>query len=51
MKKILILLTLTVFTIPGTFIKAQEVTASLDEALSSYKSDNLEDVRFALREH
>jgi hypothetical protein len=49
MKKILILLTLTVFTIPGAFIKAQEVTASLDEALSSYKSDNLEDARFALQ--
>jgi hypothetical protein len=49
MKKILILLTLTVFTIPGAFINAQEVTASLDEALSSYKSDNLEDARFALQ--
>ena len=49
MKKILILLTLTLFTIPGAFINAQEVTASLDEALSSYKSDNLEDARFALQ--
>ena len=49
MKKILILLTIAVFTIPGAFINAQEVTASLDEALSSYKSDNLEDARFALQ--
>ena len=49
MKKILILLTLTLFTIPGAFIKAQEVTASLDEALSSYRTDNLEDARFALQ--
>ena len=49
MKKILILLTVAVFTTPGAFISAQEVTASLDEALSSYKSDNLEDARFTLQ--
>ncbi len=49
MKKILTLLTIAVFTVPGAFINAQEVTASLDEALSSYKSDNLEDARFALQ--
>ena len=49
MNKIRILITIAVFTIPGTFISAQEVTASLDEALSSYKSDNLEDARFALQ--
>ena len=49
MKKIQILITIAVLTIPGTFISAQEVTASLDEALSSYKSDNLEDARFALQ--
>ena len=50
MKKIQILITIAALTIPGTFISAQEVTASLDEALSSYKSDNLEDARFALQE-
>ncbi len=49
MKKILILLTVAVFTFQGAFINAQEVTASLDDALSSYKSDNLEDARFALQ--
>ena len=49
MKKILILLTVAVFTAPGAFMSAQEVTASLDEALSSYKSDNLEDARFTLQ--
>jgi len=49
MKKILILLTLTLLTVPGAIAKAQEVTASLDEALSSYKSDNLENTRFALQ--
>jgi hypothetical protein len=49
MKKIRILIIIAVFTIPGTLISAQEVTASLDEALSSYKSDNLEDARFALQ--
>ncbi len=49
MKKILTLLTVAVFTVPGAFINAQDVTASLDEALSSYKSDNLEDARFALQ--
>lgn len=49
MKKKLIILTIAFFAIPGTFILAQEVTASLDEALSSYKSDNLEDTRFALQ--
>ena len=49
MKKKLIILTVAFFAIPGTFIQAQEVTASLDEALSSYKSDNLEDARFALQ--
>lgn len=49
MKKKLIILTVAFFAIPGTFIQAQEVTASLDEALSSYKSDNLEDTRFALQ--
>lgn len=49
MKKILILLTVAVFTFQGAFLNAQEVTASLDEALSSYKSDNLEDARFALQ--
>ncbi|KPL13766.1 MAG: hypothetical protein AMS23_02450 [Bacteroides sp. SM1_62] len=49
MKKIQILITVTVLAIPGAFINAQEVTASLDEALSSYQSDNLEDARFALQ--
>ncbi len=49
MKKILIILTVAVFTFQGAFLNAQEVTASLDEALSSYKSDNLEDARFALQ--
>jgi len=49
MKKKLIILTVAFFAIPGIFIQAQEVTASLDEALSSYKSDNLEDTRFALQ--
>lgn len=49
MKKILILFTLTVYTISGAFIKAQEVTTGLDEALSSYQSENLEDARFALQ--
>jgi hypothetical protein len=49
MKKILILLAVAVFTIPGAFINAQEVTASLDKALSSYRSDDLEDARFALQ--
>lgn len=49
MKKKLIILIVVFFVIPGTFIQAQEVTASLDEALSSYKSDNLEDARFALQ--
>ena len=49
MKKILILLTVAVFTIQGALINAQEVTASLDDALSSYKSDDLEDARFALQ--
>lgn len=49
MKKILIFLTIAVLSLPGAFINAQEVTASLDEALSSYKSDNLEDARFALQ--
>jgi hypothetical protein len=49
MKKIQILITIAVLTIPGTFISAQEVTASLDEALSAYKSDNLEEARFALQ--
>jgi hypothetical protein len=49
MKKILIILTVAVFTAPGAFMSAQEVTASLDEALSSYKSDNLEDARFTLQ--
>lgn len=49
MKNILILLLIALFTFPGTLINAQEVTASLDEALSSYESDNLEDARFALQ--
>ena len=49
MKKIRILITIALLILPGTFISAQEVTASLDEALSSYKSDNLEDARFALQ--
>lgn len=49
MKKKLIILIVVFFVIPGTFIQAQDVTASLDEALSSYKSDNLEDARFALQ--
>ena len=34
MKKILILLTVTVTAFQGTVINAQDVTASLDEALS-----------------
>ena len=49
MKKKLIILIVVFFVIPGTFMQAQEVTPSLDEALSSYKSDNLEDARFALQ--
>lgn len=49
MKKIHILLTATLITISGAAVKAQEVTASLDKALSSYHSDNLEDTRFALQ--
>ena len=49
MKKIRILITIALLILPGTFISAQEVTASLDEALASYKSDNLEDARFALQ--
>ncbi len=49
MKKILFLLIIAVFAIPDAFISAQEVTTTLDEALSSYKSDNLEDARFALQ--
>ncbi len=49
MKKITFLFAIALIIIPGTHIKAQEVTASLDEALSSYKSDNLENARFALQ--
>jgi hypothetical protein len=49
MKKILSILTVAVFTFPGAFMSAQEVTASLDEALTSYNSDNLEDARFTLQ--
>ena len=49
MKKILFLLIIAVFAIPDAFISAQDVTTTLDEALSSYKSDNLEDARFALQ--
>ena len=45
----MILLILAGFVIPGAFISAQEVTTTLNEALSSYKSDNLEDARFALQ--
>jgi hypothetical protein len=49
MKKIQFLLIIALFGIPDAFISAQEVTTTLDEALSSYKSDNLEDARFALQ--
>jgi hypothetical protein len=50
MKKILFLITFTVLTLPGAIITAQEVTESLDEALTSYRSDDLENTRFALQE-
>jgi hypothetical protein len=49
MKKILILMTMMIFTIKGISLTAQEVTASLDEARSSYESENLDDARFALQ--
>ncbi len=49
MKNILILILIALFSFPGALINAQEVSTSLNEALSSYKSDNLEDARFALQ--
>lgn len=49
MKKLLFLITFTVLTIPGAIITAQEVTAGLDEALTSYRSDDLDNARFALQ--
>jgi hypothetical protein len=49
MKKIQILLTAALMTITGAMVNAQEVPASLDNALSSYQSENLEDARFALQ--
>lgn len=49
MKKIQIFLTAALITIAGARVEAQEVTANLDEALSSYHSDKLEDARFALQ--
>jgi hypothetical protein len=49
MKKIRILLTVAVYSFTGVFMNAQEVTASLDGALSSYQSGHLEDARFALQ--
>ena len=49
MKKIKILLTAALISISGAMVQSQEVTSSLDEALTSYHSDNLEDARFALQ--
>jgi hypothetical protein len=49
MKKILILIAVMIITAMGISLTAQEVTASLDEALSSYQSENLDDARFALQ--
>ena len=49
MKKILRLIILAVLTANFTGISAQEVTAQLDDAQSSYKAENLEDARFALQ--
>ena len=49
MKKILSLITLVLLAATFNTLSAQEVTAQLDEAQSSYKSENLEDARFALQ--
>jgi hypothetical protein len=49
MRKILILIVAAMLAFTGNSLKAQEVTASLDEALTAYQSDNLDDARFALQ--
>lgn len=49
MKKILTFINATMLALTGISLHAQEVTASLDQALSSYQSDNLDDARFALQ--
>ncbi len=49
MKKIQILITVTLLTVPAAIVHGQEVTSNLDEALSHYQSDHLEDARFALQ--
>ena len=49
MKKIIRIMILAIWAVPVAHVNAQEVTAQLDEAQSSYKSDNLEDARFALQ--
>ncbi len=49
MKKITRFIVLAFLAVPVTHANAQEVTSSLDEALASYKSENLEDARFALQ--
>jgi hypothetical protein len=48
MKKLIVVI-VAACTVQTALVKAQEVTASLDEALSSYQSNQLEDARFALQ--
>lgn len=50
MKKIIIILAVSLLTLPGIKIQAQDVQARLDEAAISYKSEDLQDARFSLQE-
>ena len=50
MKKILLIVTVTLIIISGIQVKAQDVQANIDEARSSYQSGNLENARFALQQ-
>ena len=50
MKKIIIILAVSLLTLPGIIIQAQDVQARLDEAAISYKSADLQDARFSLQE-
>ena len=50
MRKILLIITVSLIIISGIQVKAQDVQANIDEAWTSYQSGNLENARFALQQ-
>jgi hypothetical protein len=50
MKKILLVSAILAVFLPGTGLKAQDVQSRLDEALMSYRQEDLDNARFSLQE-